>query len=556
MFTQLQDRSYSFQEYPESPVSVKSNYNPLPRALTNSTEKETSPTDKVSLWKDQLEVETQSNDHNQRDSDILQEGSPKGKTLPDESNKKGASYAAQFILTPKNIISDQEIVDHNKNKNEQRVGDDDVNQQLSSSLDDSNDSVEKTPSKFFNILQVSMCDEHEDLRKDNRPVKYGEREIDVTDTEMPNDENDPESTRPTQKHQKLTKRDERTINTTINKKREKSCDFLAKNKKKKNRPDKTQFNTIQSEERVEPNSDENLTLSSDKSILNGTFVTDHPEDVSDLNSTYTVSTIDGHNDEASNYNERLNEIDRDDQQKTEPRSINAKDCKRDSNQKNREKEAKSKKNVRIDEKDEKSHVKTERTNAHKKTVKKSASRKPTTELQKVADTPKEGSDTGEQHSVNKTGNLHQNVISDKEKCGRGSKSQKKRETLSEIFENDTEQRRSEVELSLERPVSKIPRKKRNVKISEANEKTQQSKRLVESISGGTDDTQKENRKGKNDTKKKSQKEENCKKQEDEVEKKPTRSRRAAAKAASVKISETAYSDLSSPKRKRGRPRKK
>ena len=66
-------------------------------------------------------------------------------------------------------------------------------------------------------------------------------------------------------------------------------------------------------------------------------------------------------------------------------------------------------------------------------------------------------------------------------------------------------RRNEVELSHERPVSKIPRKKRNVKISEANDKTQQSNRLVESISEGTDDIQKENRKGKNDTNKKSQK---------------------------------------------------
>ena len=539
---------------------MKSNYNHLPHAFANSTEKETSPTNKVPLWKDQLEVETQSNDRNQCDKEILQEGSPKGKNLPVENDKKGAYYDAQLILTPKNTVNDQEFVDHNKNKNEERIGHDEVNQvnqQLPSTLDVSNESVVKAPSKFINILKVNMSDEHKDfqMHKGNRSVKYGAREMDVTDIEMPNDENDSESTRPTQKHQELTESDERTINTTINKKQEKSCDSLAKNKRK-NRLDKTQFNTTQSEERVEPNSDENLTLSSAKSILNGTFVTDHPEDISDLNSTYTVSTIDGHNDEASIDDERLNEIDRDDPQKTEPRSINAKDCKRNSNQKNREKEAKSKKNVRVDEKDEKSHVKTERTNAHKKTVKKSSSRKPVTELQKVADTPKEGLDIGEQHSANKIGNLHQNVTSDKEGCGRGSKSRKKRETLSEISKNDTEQRRNEVELLHERPVSKIPRKKRNVKISEANDKTQQSNRLVESISEGTDDIQKENRKGKNDTNKKSQKTENCKKQEDEVEKKPTRSRRAAAKAASVKISETAYSDLSSPKRKRGRPRKK
>ena len=476
---------------------MKSNYNPLQCTVANSAKRQTSLTDKVTLWEGQIEAETQSNDRDESDNDILQEGSQKEKSHTVVCDKKKAYYAAQSVLIPKKV-NVQEFAESNKNKNE------------------------------------------ENLREKNG---------DLNDNEIAN-ENNSEGTSPKQKHQKLTERDKRTINTAINTEQEKSCDFLAKNRRK-NHLDKTQFNNAQSKKRVET---ETVTEASDKSPLNGTTVTDHSQDISDLNITYTLNTIDLHSSNASIDNEEVNEIGKDDPPKTESGGISSKDSKSKYKQKKRVKEAQSKKNFGNYEKGENLHIKGDRTNEKKKTVKISTSRKLATKLHEVANTPKEGSGTGETNGVKE--NLRQNLTSEKEKGGQGSKSQKKREILSEMSNIDTKQRRNEVQPSHEQSVSKIPRKKRKIKILEADDK-KQSNKLGESISEGIDDRQKENRKGNNDTNKNVQKDEYRKKKEDEVEQKPTRSSaRAAAKAASVKISETAYSDLSSPKRKRGRPRKK
>ena len=170
------------------------------------------------------------------------------------------------------------------------------------------------------------------------------------------------------------------------------------------------------------------------------------------------------------------------------------------------------------------------------------------------------SGTSKECAASETGKLHKEVAEQYNDKGSRSKLKETKEIRSKKVHTDTNKRKDK-DVQIREPresreESKITSGKQSkVKIKQKDNTQLRSERTME-VSN-----QRKNIKGSNQTNEVSvlQKEgKNDKTREDDVKKKPIRSsNRAAAKLASMKISETAYSDVSSPKPKRkGRPRKK